>query len=141
MSVAGWRKLLVAGRRLLVKARRLGWLQGDDRNFGGAVEAEGQAYCADAAVDVELHLVEAVVALGVLQTHGGQDERAEEGQADLAAVGVAGEHEVDQVAARMLDDVIGKVGFVCHEKDGAVGFGGNGEIEVRVTGAGVIDAA
>ena len=43
-----------------------GGLEGDYCDFGGAVEAEGQAYGADAAVDVELHLVEAVVAFGVL---------------------------------------------------------------------------
>lgn len=118
-----------------------GGLEGDDCDFGGAVEPEGQAYGADASVDVELHLIEAVVAFGVLQTHGGQDKRAQEREPDLAAVGVAGEHEVDKVAARMLDDVIGEVGFVRHEEDGSVGFGGNGEIEVGVTGAGIIDAA
>ena len=64
--------------------------------FGGAVEAEGHAYGADAAVDVELHVVEVEEAFDVFFAHGGKDEGAEDGEADLAAVGVAGEHEVDE---------------------------------------------
>jgi len=56
-------------------------------------------------------------------------------------VGVAGEHEIDKMAARMFDDVVGEVGFVRHEKDRAVWFGGNGEVEVGVAGAGIFDAA
>ena len=83
-------------------------------------------------------LVEAVEAFGVLLAHGRQDERAEEGKPDLAAVGVAGEHQVDEVAARVGDDVVGVVGFVRHEDDGAVGFGGEGEVEVGVAGTGVV---
>ncbi len=78
-------------------------MQGEDRDLGGAVEAEGQAYGSDAAVDVELHVVEAEVAFDVLLAHGREDERAEEGEADLAAVGVAGEHEVDERAARVVE--------------------------------------
>ena len=56
-------------------------------------------------------------------------------------MGVAGEHEVDEMAAWMGDDVVGVVGFVCHEQDRAVGLGGDGEIEVGVAGAGVFYAA
>jgi len=118
----------------------LGGLEGDDRDFGGAVEAEGQAYGADAAVDVELHLVETVVAFGILQAHGREDERAEEGEYDLTAMGVAGKHQIDERTAGMGDDLVGVVGFVCHEEDGAVGFGGDGEIKIGVAGAGVVDA-
>ena len=54
---------------------------------------------------------------------------------------MAGEHEVDKMAARMLDDMVGEVGFVRHEKDRAIGFGGNGEVEVGVAGTGIFDAA
>jgi hypothetical protein len=115
-------------------------LEGDNCDFRGAVEAEGQAYGADAAVDVELHLVEAVVAFGILFAHGRQNERAEEGESDLTAVGVAGEHEVDERAAGVGDDNVGEVGFVCHEEDRAVGLGGESEVEVGVTGTGVVDA-
>ena len=86
-------------------------------------------------------MVEAVEAFGVFLAHRRQDERTEEGQPDLAAVGVAGKHEVDERTARVGDDVVGIVGFVCHEDDGTVGFGGNGQVEVGVAGAGVVDAA
>ncbi len=36
-------------------------------------------------------------------------------------MGVAGEHEVDEVAARVGDDGVGVVGFVGHEDDGRAG--------------------
>ena len=116
-------------------------MEGDNCDFGGAVEAKGQSYGADAAVDVELHLVEAVVALGVLFAQGRQDERAQEGEPDLASVGVAREHEVDEMAARMGDDFVGEVGFMRHQDDGAVGIGGEGEVEVGVAGTGIVEAA
>ena len=57
--------------------------------FGGAVQPEGQTDGADAAVHIELHVVELEHAFDVLLTHGWQNERAEYGEADLAAVGVA----------------------------------------------------
>jgi hypothetical protein len=119
----------------------LGRLEGDDCDLRWAVEAEGQAYGADAAVDVKLHSVETVVAFGVLLSHGRQDERAEKGESDLTAMGVAREHEVDERAAGMGDDMVGEVGRVGHEQDGAVRFDGEGKIEVGVAGAGVVDAA
>ena len=140
MSVVSCRKVLTENGSLTLTTVS-GGLEGDDGDLRWAVEAEGQAYGADAAVDVELHLVEAEVAFGILLAHGREDERAEEGEADLAAVGVAGEHEVDERAAGVGDDVVGVVGLVGHEDDGAVGFGGDGEVEVGVAGAGVVDAA
>ena len=129
------------GNPLDCRRRQSGGLEGDNCDFGGAVQAKGQAYGADAAVDVELHLVEAVVALGVLFAQGRQDERAQEGEPDLASVGVAREHEVDEMAARVGDDFVGEVGFVSHEEDRAVGVGGEGEVEVGVAGTGVVEAA
>ncbi len=116
-------------------------LEGDDCDFGGAVETEGKAHGADAAVDVELHPVEAIEAFGVLLAHGREDERAEEGEPDLAAMGVTGKHEVDERTARVGEDLVGVVGLVRHEKDGTVWFGGNGQVEVGMAGAGVVDAA
>ena len=74
---------------------------------------------------MRLKLVEA---LGVFSAHWGQDHRAKEGEPNLAAVGVAGEHKVDEGTAWVGDDVVGKVRFVGHEKHWAVGFGGDGEI-------------
>ena len=56
-------------------------------------------------------------------------------------MGVAGEHEIDKGAAGMGDDGVGVVGFVGHENDWTVGFFGDGEVEVRGAGAGVVDAA
>ena len=137
-----WIGFSVNGRLLATENRSLRTaLQGDDGDLGGAVEAEGKAYGADAAVDVELHVVEAVEAFGVLLGHWREDEGTVEGQLDLAAMGVAAKHEVDERTARVGEDVVGIVGRVCHEEDGTVGFWGNGEVEVGVAGAGVVDAA
>ncbi len=105
-----------------------------------AVEAEGDAYGADASVDVELEVFEAEEAFDVLVAHFGQDDGAVEGQAHLAAVGVAGEHEVDEVSAGVVDDLVGVVGGVGHEEDGAVGVGGDCRVEVGCAGGGVGDA-
>ena len=124
-----------------LKSSVLGRLEGDDCDLGGAVEPEGQAYGADAAVDIELHLVEAVVTLGVLHAHGRKDEWSEEWEPDLTTVGVAREHEIDEGAAWMNADMVGVVGCVRHEENGTVGVGGDGQFEVGVTGAGVVDAA
>ena len=110
-------------------------------DLGGAVEAEGKADGAEAAVDVELHVAEAEGAFDVLLAHGREDERAEDGQADLAAVGVAGEHGVDPGEAGMADDVVDEVGLVAHEDDGGAGSVGDGEVEIGVAGAGVVGAA
>jgi hypothetical protein len=120
---------------------RLCGLEGDDGDFRGAVETEGEAHGADAAVDVELQPLDAVEAFGVLLGPRREDERTEEGQLDLAAMGVTAKHEVDERTARVGEDVVGIVGRVCHEDDGTVGFWGNGQVEVGVAGAGVVDAA
>jgi hypothetical protein len=116
-------------------------LEGDHCDLWGAVEAEGQAHGSDATVDVELHLVEAVVAFGILLPQRRQDECAEEGKPDLTAMGVAGQHEVDERAAAVGDDVVREVRFMRHEEDGTVGFRGDGEIEVGMAGTGIVDAA
>src|SRR5437016_6216555 len=95
-------------------------------------------YGADAAIDVELEVAEAIEAFGVLLAHGRQNEGAEEGQADLATVGVAGEHDVDEGAAGVGENVIGVVWLVRHEDAWTVGFGGDGEAGVGTAGAGVV---
>jgi len=50
-----------------------GRVKGDDRDLGWAVEAEGKAYGADAAVDVELHSIEAIEAFGIFFAQWRQD--------------------------------------------------------------------
>ena len=71
------------------------------RDLRWAVEAEGNAHGADAAVDVELHAGRSGRGPRRTSCPWGEDERADEGEADLAAVGVAGEHQVDERAAGM----------------------------------------
>ena len=56
-------------------------------------------------------------------------------------MGVAGKHDVDKGAAGMGADLVGVVGLVRHEEDGAVGFRGDGQVQIGVAGAGIVDAA
>ena len=83
-------------------------------------------------------MVEVEHAFDVLLAHRGEDEGAEEGEADLASVGVAGEHEVDERKAGVKHDVLGVVGLVAHEDNGGAGVGWDGKVEVGGTGAGVV---
>jgi hypothetical protein len=118
-----------------------GWTdEGDVGYFRGAVETEGQAYGAEAAVDVELHVAEVEDALHVLLAHGWEQERANVGEPDLAAVGVAGEHKVDKREAWVLDYGVDEVGFMAEEDDGGFGVGRDGEIEEAVGDAGIVGA-
>jgi hypothetical protein len=86
--------------------------------FGGAEEAEGDAHGAEAGIDVEVDVANAVVAEDVFVTEVGGFDGADEGGADLAAVGVSGELDGGEVLG---GEAIGGVGFV-EEED--VGFGG-----------------
>lgn len=108
--------------------------------FGGAVEAEGEADCADASIDVELHMVEVKDAFDVLLAHGGEDQGADVGEADLAAVGVTGEHEVDEREAGVQDDLVDIIRLMAHEEDRRAGPGRDGVVEVGLAGAGVVGA-
>lgn len=92
--------------------------EGEDGQFGAGQEAQGEAADADAARDVKLgaagadadgaaQAAPAVVAVA----HAAAQERmrvgrAVEGQADLAAVGVAGQHDV-HTAHDGLGDAVG----------------------------------
>ena len=51
----------------------LGSDEGEFRQFSGAVQAEGQAYRTDAAIYVELHVLELEHAFYILLSHGRQD--------------------------------------------------------------------
>jgi len=80
-------------------------------------------------------------AFDVLLTHGREDEWAEDGKADLAAVGVAREHEVDEREAGVEDDVLDVVRLVAHEDDGCAGVWGDGKVQVGDAGSGIVGAA
>ncbi len=71
--------MLTPGRVLRVK-----WV-----SSAGQFSRKGQAHRANAAVDVELQVLDLELALDIFLTHGRKDQRAEDGEAYLAAVGVA----------------------------------------------------
>lgn len=116
-------------------------MQGEDCDFRGAVQPEGNSHCTDATIDVKLHVLHMKEAFGIVLAHGRQDEWSEEGKAYLAAVSMASEHEIDKLSAGMLDDCVGVVGLMRHQQDGRIGQRRHGEFEARVGGAGVIDSA
>lgn len=80
------------------------------------------------------------MAVHVFSSHGGQDHRPDDGESDLAAVGVAREDEADVLAFGVAADVVGVVGGVGHEDDRRVGAVGDGEVEVGSAGGGVLNA-
>jgi hypothetical protein len=123
-----------------VETNQLGGLEGDGGDLGGAVEAEGEADGAEAAVDVELSLAELEEAFDVLSAHGGENQRGEEGKPDLAAVAVAGEDEVGAAGVGMAQEGVGEVGLVAEDQQGGVELGGDGTVEVGGAGSGVAEA-
>ncbi len=120
--------------------RGSGPLQRDFRDLRWAVETERKTDGSDAAIDVELHVRKAEQAGDVLFAHRGKDQRTDQGQAHLAAVGVAGEHEVDQRKAGVLAHLVGVVGFVGHQDDRRSGVSRDGGGQVGDAGSGVVDA-
>ena len=113
----------------------------EEGDFRGAIEPDGKADGSDAAIDVKLHAAKMEETFNVLPSAVREDDWADEGEADLASVGVAGQHEVDQMAARVGEYVIGEVGGVAHEQDRAIGFPGNGEVKFRHLGYRIMHAA
>jgi len=108
--------------------------------LGGTVQPKGKADGADAAIDVELHVAEVEEAFNIFLAHGRKDEGADVGQADLAAVGVAGEHDIDEREARVKDDVVDVIGLVAHEENRGAGVFWDGEVEVGIAGSSVVGA-
>ncbi len=109
-------------------------------DFGGAVQAKRNTDGADAAVNVELHFAEAIVALGIELAHGRENERANQGETDLAAVRMTGKHEVDQREAWMALEDLDVIRFVDKVEDRSARVGGNGAEGVGCAGAGVVGA-
>ena len=85
-------------------------------------------------------MAEAEEAFYILFAHRWKDERAYQRETYLAAVGVAGKHQVDEREAGMLDDGVDEVRLVAHEEYGGVGRAGDGRIKIAVAGAGVAGA-
>jgi len=85
-------------------------------------------------------MAEVEEAFYIFFAHRWEDERADDGKANLAAVGVAGEHEVDEWEAGMLHDGVDEVRLVAEEDDGRVGVGRNGEIQVTGGRSGIAGA-
>jgi hypothetical protein len=117
-------------------------VEGEGGDLGGAIEADGEADGAEAAVDVELRfrVGETEEAFDVLLAHGREAEGWEEGQADLTAVGVAREDEVGAAGAGVAQDGVGEVGLVAHDDEGAVELGGDGAVEVGLGVGDVVEA-
>jgi hypothetical protein len=124
------------------RRRQLGGVEGDGGDLGGAVEADGEADRAEAAVDVELRFAvgETEEAFDVLFAHGGEAEWREEGETDLSAVGVAGEDEIGAAGAGVTQDGVGEVGLVAHDDERAVELGGDGAVEVGLGVGDVVEA-
>ncbi len=113
-------------------------MQCADRDLRGAVEAKGNADGADTAIHVQLRATDAVKTVREESAEGRQGEGAYAGDADLAAVGVAGEDEIDVVAARVGGDCGGIVGLVRHQQDRRIGVWGNRQIQVRLAKGDVV---
>ncbi len=105
--------------------------------FRWAVEPEGQTHRSEAAIDVELHLLKLIGSLNIFFSHWRQDEGADERQADLAAMGVAGEHEINERESRVENHLFHVIRLVAHEQHRRLGIGRNGGIQVGSLGSGV----
>ncbi len=77
----------------------------------------------------------------VLLTERRKHERAQPGEPDLAAVGVAGKHQVDEREARVPGEVVGEVRLVDHVDDRAVGALGDGMVGAGAEHTGIAGAA
>ena len=107
--------------------------QGGVGDFGDAVEAEGDADGADAAVDVELRPAYLKASLAKEFPEGGSARGRQAGDADLSAVSVAGEDEIERTSRWDGGRRSRRIGFVGHEDNGGVGLVRDGEAELGAT--------
>jgi len=125
-----------------------GWFSGasqrDLGDLGRAVESEGRSNRAEAAIDVELQVLQAEQALNIFLAERGKRHGRKEGEAHLSAVGVSAEHELNSGSGRMLKQFIGEIGCMAQEDDGLVCAGAkefrNGEVKVGMALDGVVEA-
>lgn len=110
-------------------------MEGEDRDFWRAVEAYGEGYDSNAGIGVELQIADLVMAERILASEVGEDGSAEKRDADLTAMGMSGELEIDGVLA----DPVGHIGFVYEENAGIIGRDlGHGAAEIRSVLDGVV---
>lgn len=121
--------------------RKSGGLKGVDGELRWAGETERQTDGSDSAIDVELHLSELESSHHIFLSHGRQNQRTIERDTDLAAVRVAGEHQVDCFATRVFDDSIGVVRLVDHENHGSIRILRERKVEVGTAGSGIVGTA
>ena len=112
-------------------------------DFGRAVKAKWKFDCADAAVDVKLKVTEAKPALDIFVAVRREVERRKERDANLAAVGMAAEHESDSLALGLHEQVVNEVRGMAEKNDwfvrnipdrlrhggGGIGYTANGIVE------------
>src|SRR5262249_47608826 len=105
-----------AGREGPAGGRSAAGGQGQQSDFGAHVVAERGAE-ADALVDVQVAVGDAVHAGGDPLAVAPEGDAPQSGQVDLAAVGVAAQHEIAAAAAKLLDGA----GVVGQDQAGPVG--------------------
>ncbi len=115
--------------------------QCSDGDLRRAIEAERDAYGADAAVDVKLARAHLVVPFGIQTTERRQSKRTEPRNADLSAMSVAGKDEVHVGTATMAGDGEGVVRLMSHQDDGGIGLVGDGLGDVGFAKRDVVNAA
>jgi hypothetical protein len=91
--------------------------QGDLGDLWRAVETEGNADSAESAIDVELQVLQAEEALDIFLAQRGKGHGGQEGEANLPAMRVAAEHELDRWSGRVLEKLVDEVRLVTQQED------------------------
>ena len=110
--------------------------QGDQGDLRRAIEAEGHTDGADAAIDIELQAAKLEPSMDILSAHRGQNQSAEQGQANLTAMGVTAHHQINGLAGRISQQMVGVVRGMAQQDDGFIGLIayrlGDSRLEVRM---------
>src|SRR5579863_438978 len=110
-------------------------MQSNYADLGRAIQPEWNTHRANAAIDVKQQIMQTEPSLNIPSTEGGKIERAKDGEANLAAMSVAGKHEAYGRPCGMVEEVVGPVGRMAKQNDGlirneAYGFG-DGLVGIR----------
>src|SRR5580693_6088362 len=129
-----------AGREV---SRGLNRMEGEEGDFGAAIEAEGNSHAAYAAVHVELRRSQLKNPLNVLAASGRKPQRTDDWQPHLAAMGMAAQNQGNCLTCGVHTQPIDIIRRMAHQDDGFVGDisdpGRNGLIQVRLSAAGVVE--